>query len=167
VSLHRNLTLARFAYGPKFYLDCVVAKQQDWLEETDPGIHYAVFVFLCHHGVVVVVVVLLLLVEAAHMVVLRKCTPFVVLVRASNSLWWLLAPAGVHEVHRMAVILCTVYFLWINIIHTCICSKTPIYVPEFCVSSDFIHFYIQSQPYAHKNNVSDILNHFYVVPTKK
>lgn len=79
-SLHFNLKVARFAEGPDFHLDYVVAKQQDWLEEADLGRHYAAFVFLCHHGVVL----LLLLVEAEHRVVLHKCTLSAVLVRVSN-----------------------------------------------------------------------------------
>ena len=121
-SLHLNLKVARFTEGPEFHLDHVVAKQRDWLEEADSGRHCAASVFLCHHGVVL----LLLPVEVEHRVVLHKCTLSAGLVMVSNWLWWLLGPAGVREVRRMAVILCTVYSLWINNIYSWIYSKTLI-----------------------------------------
>jgi len=79
-SLHLNIKVARFTKGPEFHLDYVVAKQQDWLEEADPGRHCAAFAFLCHHGVVP----LLLPVEVEHRVVLHKCKLSAVLVMVSN-----------------------------------------------------------------------------------
>ena len=75
-----NIKVERFTEGSEFHLGYVVAEQQDWLEEADPGRHCAVFVFLCHHGVVG----LLLPVEAEHRVVLHKCTLSAVLVMVSN-----------------------------------------------------------------------------------
>jgi hypothetical protein len=91
------------------YLDYVVVEWQGWLEEVDQGRHCAVPASLYHHGVLL----LLLLEEAEHTVGLRKCTLSVVLEMVSSSLLWLLAPAEVHEVHKMAVILCIEYSLWI------------------------------------------------------
>jgi hypothetical protein len=79
-SLHLNINVGKFTEGPEFHLDYVVAKQQDWLEEADPGRLCAAFAFLCHHGVVL----LLLPVEAEHRVVLHKCKLSAVLVMVSN-----------------------------------------------------------------------------------
>lgn len=84
-------------------LDCEGGEVRGWVEGAGPSRRHAVLASLCHHEVVL----LLLLVEAEHTVGLHKCTLSVELATVSSSLWWMLPPAGVREVHRMAVILCT------------------------------------------------------------